>query len=68
MTPLGIDVAKLGTVPVNKYELNGGGRFFPLVTREASISHNAKVKALCGCYNIHGEWGTLVGLSINTTF
>ena len=35
---LGIDVAKLGVAPVNKYELYGGGRFFPSVTREASIS------------------------------
>jgi hypothetical protein len=30
----GIDVAKLGAIPVNKYELYGGGRFFPSVTRE----------------------------------
>ncbi|CAI8025364.1 hypothetical protein GBAR_LOCUS14652 [Geodia barretti] len=33
----GIDVAKLGAIPVNKYEIYGGGRFFPSVTREASI-------------------------------
>lgn len=33
---IGIDVAKLGAVPVNKYEIYGGGRFFPSITREAS--------------------------------
>ena len=42
---------ELGAIPVTQYSVMGGGRFFPMVSREVSlIDHSTDLAAGCRMY------------------